>query len=145
MANQTTEVITGGVVVATAIGFFLYASQVTGSAPQGIEYTASFTSVEGVSVGTDVRMAGVKVGTVTDLRLNPATFLADTRFTVDQTITLPDDTGIVIASEGLLGGSFVELRPGGSPFELEPGAEIEDTQSAVGLIDLLLRFVGGGD
>lgn len=146
MANQTTEVLVGGAVLAAAIGFFVYVAQVTGAGPAGsaAPYSASFRSVEGIAVGTDVRLGGVKVGTVTDLSLNPQTFMADTTFTVEDKIRLPEDTAVLIASEGLLGGSYVELLPGGSPFDLEPGSEIEDTQSYVSLINLLLRFVGGG-
>lgn len=146
MANQTTEVLVGGVVLTAAIGFFFYVAQVTGAGPSGgqVDYSASFRSVEGIAVGTDVRLGGVKIGTVTDLSLNAKTFLADTTFSVDKDITLPEDTAVIIASEGLLGGSFVEILPGGSPFDLEPGAEIEDTQSSVSLINLLLRFVSGG-
>ena len=56
---------------------------------------------------------------------------------------LPEDTAIVISSEGLLGGSFVELLPGGSPFSLDPGSEILDTQSSVSIVQLLLKFVSG--
>ena len=145
MANQTTEVLVGGAVLAAAVGFFLYAAQVTGAGPAGdsAHYTAAFRSVEGVSVGTDVRLAGVKVGTVTSLELNPTTFMAETGLSVASGIELPEDTAIVISSEGLLGGNFVELLPGGSPFNLEPGAEIEDTQSSISLINLLLKFVAG--
>jgi len=147
MTDHTTEVLVGAAVVAAALGFVLYAGQLTGMAGPGAgaaQYTASFRSVEGVSVGTDVRMGGVKVGAVTSLDLNPETFRADTGFTVSDAIRLPDDTAVVISSEGLLGGSFVELQPGGSPFDLEPGSEIEDTQSAVSLTHLLLKFVSGG-
>lgn len=149
MSENATEVIVGGAVLATALGFFLYAGQLTGySGGNNLtnQFNASFRSIEGVSVGTDVRMAGVKVGTVTNLTLNPLTFRADTEFTVAKSIELPDDTAIIVSSEGLLGGNFVELLPGGSPFNLEPGDEIEDTQSSVSLIQLMLRFVtGGGD
>jgi phospholipid/cholesterol/gamma-HCH transport system substrate-binding protein len=146
MSESTTEVIVGGVVLAAALGFVLYAGQLTGlSGPSGAgqEYSASFRSAQGVSVGTDVRMAGVKVGTVTDLELNPETFRADARFTVAEGIALPEDTAAVISSEGLLGGNFLELLPGGSPFNLEPGSEIEDTQSAVSIVELLLKFASG--
>lgn len=145
MTNQTTEVFVGSAVLAAAVGFFIFAVQVTGAGPAGnsIGYSASFRSAQGVSVGTDVRLAGVKVGTVTGMALNPKTFRADTSFTVSEDIKLPEDTSVVISSEGLLGGSFVELLPGGSPFDLEPGTEIEDTQSAVSLINLLLKFVTG--
>ncbi|SFP72455.1 outer membrane lipid asymmetry maintenance protein MlaD [Tranquillimonas alkanivorans] len=142
------EVATGTAVLAVAAGFLLYAGQVTGlggGAGDSYDLSASFTSIEGISEGTDVRLAGVKVGAVTDLALNPQTFRADAIFTVDEDLALPEDTAIIVASEGLLGGSYLELLPGGSPFNLEPGAEIEDTQSAVSLLNLLLRYVGGGD
>ena len=146
MSESSTEVIVGAGVLAAAVGFVLYAGQVTGLAGQGggvNEYHASFRSVQGISVGTDVRMAGVKVGTVTGLTLNPQTFRADARFTVADNIALPDDTAVVISSEGLLGGYFMELLPGGSIYDLAPGSEIEDTQSSVSLVQLLLKFVSG--
>lgn len=146
-SNQTTEVLVGGAVLAAAIGFLVFAGQITGlggTATGGAVYSASFRSVEGVSVGTDVRMSGVKVGTVIDLKLDPLTYRANTTFNVSGDIVLPEDTAVIIASEGLLGGSFVEILPGGSPIDLEPGSEIEDTQGAVSLINLLLKFVSGG-
>ena len=145
-AEHTSEVVVGLAVIAAAVGFVIYATQFDGgTATSDGDYTltASFRSAEGISVGTDVRMAGVKVGTVTALDLNPQTFRADTEFTIDGSLNLPEDTAVAIASEGLLGGSFVELVPGGSPFDLEPGGEIIDTQGSVSLITLLLRFVTG--
>ena len=108
-------------------------------------YSASFRSAEGVQVGTDVRLAGVKVGTVTDLELDPETYRADAAIAIASEVVLPDDTAIVISSEGLLGGSFVELLPGGSPFNLDPGSEILDTQGSVSIVQLLLRFVSGSE
>ena len=147
MARQGTEIVVGAFVLAAAIGFFAYAMSAIKTGPVGdlARYYASFSSVEGVSIGTDVRLAGVKVGSVAGLELNAATFRADAVIAIDKTLKLPDDTAILISSEGLLGGSFVELLPGGSPFELEPEAEIEDTQSAVSLINLLLRFVSSSN
>lgn len=147
MAAQNTEIAVGGVVLAAALGFALYMGQASGFAARsdGYELTASFRSIEGITVGTDVRLAGVKIGTVTGIDLNPETFRADARLTVQDNIALPDDTAVVISSEGLLGGNFVEILPGGSPFNLAEGDEIEDTQGAVSLISLLLKFVSGSD
>jgi len=147
MSENATEVLVGGVVLAAAIGFFVYAGQVTGFEASGDSYelNASFRSADGISVGTDVRLAGVRVGSVTALDLNPDTFRADVDFTVAGSIEIPDDTQAVIASEGLLGGNFLELVPGGSAFNLTPGDEIYETQSAVSLTTLILRAVGGGD
>lgn len=146
--NTTTEVMAGGAVLALAVGFFLYAGNATGlgeGAAGHYDLTASFRSAEGVSLGTDVRMAGVKVGSVTALDLNPETFRADVTFTVKEGIVLPDDSTVMVASEGLLGGTFVELVPGGSPFDLEAGDEVLDTQGAVSLVTLLLKFFAGSD
>lgn len=145
MSSHTTEVIVGGAVVAAAIGFVIYASQFSGvSATTGAyDLTASFRSAEGVTVGTDVRLAGVKVGTVTGLDLDPGSFRAVASFSMDDAIRLPDDTSLMVASEGLLGGTFIEVLPGGSSFDYEPGDEVIDTESSVSLISLLLKFVAG--
>lgn len=143
--HNWTEVLVGGVVLAGAIAFGVYASQSTGlsQGAAGYELGASFRSLEGVGIGTDVRLAGVKIGTVTGVKLNPDTYRADTTFSVAEGVLVPDDSAIVISSEGLLGGNFVEVMPGGSPFFFEPGDEIQDTQGAVSLISLLVKFVAG--
>lgn len=148
MAENTTEVLVGGVVLAAAIAFGIYGAQSAGLGNSGAStypLTASFRSLEGVNVGTDVRLAGVKIGTVTDVSLNAETYRADTVVSLRESTQIPDDSAIVISSEGLLGGNYVEIMPGGSPFYFEAGDEITDTQGAVSLISLLLRFVSGGD
>ncbi len=142
---NVSEVLVGGAVLACAVAFGVYASQSTGLSQGGTGYElgASFRSLEGVGVGTDVRLAGVKIGTVTDVTLNSETYRADTTFSISDGILVPDDSAIVISSEGLLGGNFVEVMPGGSPFYFEPGDEVTDTQGAVSLISLLVKFVAG--
>lgn len=146
MAYERAEIVAGAAVLAVALGFTLYAARGAGlgAEPDSYALTASFRSVEGVSVGTDVRLAGVKVGTVTDLQLNPETFFADATITMRRDVAVPVDSTVLIASEGLLGGTFVEVQPGGALETLEPGGEIEDTQGAVSLITLLMKFAGGG-
>ena len=145
MTHSTAEVVVGGGVLIAAVAFGVFAVQGTGlgSGQKGYDLGASFRSIEGVSVGTDVRLAGVTIGTVTDIALNPETYRADTTFRVDEGVRIPDDSAVVIASEGLLGGNYVEISPGGSLFYLEPGDRIIDTQGAVSLISLLMSFVGG--
>lgn len=146
MSETRTEILTGAVVLAAAIAFAAYAGLGRGLTDTSGSYPlkASFRSVEGISVGTDVRMAGVKVGSVTALSLNPQTFFADAVIAVQNGIALPDDSAVLISSEGLLGGNFVELMPGGSPMNLGPGDEIEDTQGSVSIISLMMKFAGGG-
>ncbi|MEM9576606.1 MAG: outer membrane lipid asymmetry maintenance protein MlaD [Pseudomonadota bacterium] len=145
MSEHTTEVLVGAGVLAAAIGFVVYAGQISGYSGAGSTYPleASFRSLEGVSVGTDVRLAGVKIGSVSEVALNSETFRADTTVSLNADVEIPDDSAIIISSEGLLGGNFVEIVPGGSPFFFEPGDRIEDTQGAVSLVSLLLKFVSG--
>lgn len=148
MAESTTEVLVGGAVLAVAVGFLLYAGQATGFSPaKSSDYplVASFRSGEGVAIGTDVRLAGVKIGTVRDMSLNAQTYRADTVLSVKNGILIPDDSAVVISSEGLLGGNFVEIYPGGSPDNFESGDEILDTQGSVSLVSLLMKFVSGKD
>jgi phospholipid/cholesterol/gamma-HCH transport system substrate-binding protein len=146
MAYERAEILAGAAVLAVAAGFALYAVRGSGvvSQPDSYPLTASFRSVEGVTVGTDVRLAGVKVGTVTALSLNPETFFADATISMRNDVAVPVDSTLLVASEGLLGGTFVEVQPGGALETVEPGGEIEDTQGAVSLITLLMKFAGGG-
>jgi len=147
MSENTTEVLVGGVVLAAALGFAIFAGQAAGLSGSSADYdlNASFRSIEGIGVGTDVRLAGVKVGTVSEVSLNAETFRADVELSMQNGIEIPDDSAAVIASEGLLGGNFVEIVPGGSPYALAAGDELLDTQGSVSLISLLLKFVSGGD
>ena len=145
MQENRLEALVGAVVLAGALGFGVYAAQASGlgQSSQGYDLTASFRSVEGISTGTDVRLAGVKIGEISDMSLNPATFRADVTLSFADGIAIPNDSAVAIASEGILGGSFVEIVPGGSLDNFAPGDEIEDTQGAVSLISLLLKFVTG--
>lgn len=145
MQENRLETLVGAIVLAGAIGFGVYAAKAAGvgTGSQGYDLTASFRSVEGISAGTDVRLAGVKIGEISDMTLNPDTFRADVTLSFANGISIPDDSSVAIASEGILGGSFVEIIPGGSLDNFVPGAEIEDTQGAISLISLLLKFVTG--
>ncbi|MBU2992989.1 outer membrane lipid asymmetry maintenance protein MlaD [Octadecabacter sp. 1_MG-2023] len=147
MRENTTEVVVGAAVLATAVAFLwflLSATGLSGGTP-GMTLQANFRSAEGLSVGTDVRLAGVSIGTVDGLDLNIETYRAEASFAIDEGVVIPDDSAAVVASEGLLGGTFVEIVPGGSFEMFTDGALIEDTQGAVSLIQLLMKFVGGDE
>ena len=144
MAENKLEILAGALVVAAALGFVAYAGKSAGMGGRGDTYDlrASFRSIQGVSLGSDVKLAGVKVGALTSLTLNPSTYMADAVISLNTSIQLPSDSAILISSEGLLGGNYIELQPGGMPDILAPGDEIEDTQGAVSLVSLLMKFVG---
>lgn len=141
MAGSAAETLIGAVVLVAAGGFLAYAAQRTdlGAAP-GYELEARFRRAEGINVGSDVRVAGVKVGSVTALSLDRATYEAVARLRVGRDLLLPDDSDARIATEGLLGGAYVAITPGASEFMLKPGDRITLTQGSVSLLDLLLKF-----
>lgn len=149
MAYRTWEVLLGAVVMVVAVVFVVFALRSTGTvlAPAGgYPLHASFRSAEGVRMGTEVRLAGVRIGTVTTVSLDPQSFRAMLTIAIDPAIQLPTDSSIQVASEGLLGGTFIEILPGGALENLGSGDAFEDTQSAVSLVTLLLRaFTGPGD
>ena len=145
MKNNPLETAIGALVVMAAVGFLYYASNVVGISGTSDTYdvNASFRSAEGIALGTDVRMAGVKIGSVTGMKLSPTTFRAELIVAIKNIVEIPDDSAIAVTSEGLLGGNFIEIIPGASEFPVENGGEIEDTQGSISFITLLMKFVSG--
>ncbi len=146
MANNVAETLIGAVVVATAVGFLLYAGQSTGfsTGEESYELQAKFSSAEGLNIGGEVHLAGVQIGTITKLELDVQTYQAVATFTVRSDVAIPEDSEAKVASEGLLGGNFLELTPGGSDYMLNAGDEVEYTQGSVSLLNLLMTFASGG-
>ena len=143
MARRSiTEVTAGAAVLVVAAGFLAYAVANTGRSEHG-GYTlhAAFDRVDGLDVGSNVRLAGVTVGSVTSMRVDPKTYLADVSFTVADAIRLPKDTSASVNSESLLGGKYLGLVPGGDTEMIPPGGEITVTQPSVSLEDLLGKFI----
>lgn len=145
MKRNIIETVLGGIVLLVAVGFIVFAFRSSGlsSDGSGYEVTAEFDDASGIAPGTDVRMAGVKIGTVLSQRLDPKTYFAKVVLSIDNSIELPSDTSARIVPEGLLGGNFVELEPGGDTENIAPGGEVEYTQGAINVVDLLGRFVFG--
>jgi phospholipid/cholesterol/gamma-HCH transport system substrate-binding protein len=136
------EVLTGAVVLVVAIGFLAFAIAHSGrTSGSGYPLLARFDHIDGLNVGGDVRIGGVKVGTVTDERLDPANFTAIVTLTVRDGIELPKDSAAAITSESLLGGKYISLSPGGDSTDLKPGQTITITQSSVSLEELLGKFI----
>ena len=139
--DSRAELIAGAVVLAVAAGFLAFAAGPRLMPGGGYDLIAAFPNVEGSEKGSEIRMAGVPVGRVTDITLNPATYLAEARLRLQDDVQLPADSAAIIQSDGLLGGAYLELQPGGSPDNLAPGDEIEDVQGAVSLLSLMMKFV----
>ena len=148
--NHLFEALVGLVVVIAAIWLVLtfLGRTASGAGSNAIEVTAYFPNVSGISVGTDVRVAGLSIGEVTEITLNPDDYQAEVRMAIDPGSNLPNDSSAAITSEGLLGGSFISMLPGGSDEPLRADDVILDTQGAIdmtGLIGSMINDSGGSD
>lgn len=152
MNGNLVETLIGAVVLAVA-GFFLafaYTTAGLGGGVSGYELEARFSRADGLVIGGDVRLSGIKIGSITAQKLDPKTYDAVIVFNVDNRYQLPEDTAIKIASEGLLGGNYLSVEPGGSDTMLKPGAAVQYTQGSVNLMDLIGQAIfsatgAGGD
>ena len=136
------EVMTGAAVLLVAAGFLGFAVGHSGrSTGAGYDLQAKFDHIDGLNVGADVRIAGVKVGSVVDQRIDPQTFLAVVTLKIANGVELPKDTGAEVTSESLLGGKYLSLTPGGDSDNLKPNGVIKNTQSSISLEQLLGKFI----
>jgi phospholipid/cholesterol/gamma-HCH transport system substrate-binding protein len=142
MRRNIIETVMGGVVLIVAASFVVIAFQSgTVRAPTGYELRAEFDNASGLGPGSEVRMSGVKIGTVTGQRLDPDTFFAVVTLNISEKIKLPRDTSARIIADGLLGSNFIALEPGGEEQTIPPGGEITFTQGSINVVDLLGRFI----
>ncbi|MDD9901918.1 MAG: outer membrane lipid asymmetry maintenance protein MlaD [Alphaproteobacteria bacterium] len=142
MQRNVVETVLGAVVIAVAAGFLFFFYSATDIRPaNGYEISASFSKIDGLDTGSTVRVSGVKVGKVTDFRLDPESYTAIVTMNIDNGVKLPLDTAAVIASGGLLDGKFLSLEPGADTEMMEPGDRIQFTQSTPGLEQLLGQVI----
>jgi len=140
-ANRT-EALVGLAVVLIALAFVLFAWQRTGGGALigsggGMRVTALFPSANGIAVGTDVRVAGLKVGQVAAQRLDPQSYQAEVTLALDEALKIPADSSAAITTESLLGGSYVALLPGGATESMKDGDVIVETQGSVDMMSLI--------
>jgi phospholipid/cholesterol/gamma-HCH transport system substrate-binding protein len=144
--HNPAELATGAVVLAVAGGFLLFAVANTGRSfgRTGYVLHASFDHVDGLSTGADVRIAGVKVGSVQAISLDRKTFEADVSFTMQDGVHLTTDSSATVATDGLLGGKYVAIADGGEDKIIPPGGTVTITQGSVNLEALLGKYIFGG-
>lgn len=136
------EVAMGAVVLVVCAFFVIFAYSTSQIQPsQGYEVVAKFDRIDGLLRGSDVRLSGVKVGTIKDIHLDPETYLAVVHITLAPEVKLPKDSSAEIVSDGLLGGKFLALIPGGDDELISSGGEITHTQAAVSLESLIGKFI----
>jgi phospholipid/cholesterol/gamma-HCH transport system substrate-binding protein len=138
MKSNTFEAIVGAVVIFLAV-VFLFVGFSSMKLKKGNNYNLSalFNRIDGITLGSDIRMSGIKIGTVTKQELDNSTFEAKVFMSIDSKISIPDDSSAKITTDGLLGGNYISIEPGGSDIYLSNNEEIFFTQGAVDLIGLV--------
>jgi phospholipid/cholesterol/gamma-HCH transport system substrate-binding protein len=141
------ETLLGALVVAAALallGVFTFFGH--SGAGAGYEINARMTKVDGLGIGTEVRLAGIKVGSVTGLDLDPANYLVTVHMRIENAIKIPTDSSLLINSAGLLGTPYLSITPGGDDKMIAAGGAIQNTQSinANDIMNLVGRFTTGG-
>jgi phospholipid/cholesterol/gamma-HCH transport system substrate-binding protein len=138
MRGNVIETVMGAVVLVAAALFLVFAYKTSQlRAVSGYQVNAEFSRVDGIRQGSDVRISGIKIGSVVAEELDPKTFLANVRMSIDPSVQLPDDTVAEIISAGLLGDKYMSLVPGGSDKVIPAGGKITYTQSSVSLENLI--------
>src|ERR1044071_112494 len=143
MRGNVNEVGIGAVVLVVAALFlaFAYRTSQFRSASGGYEVTADFARIDGIHQGSDVRISGIKIGTVVADELDPKPHLASIRMNIDPSVQLPEDTVAQVTSSGLLGDKYMSLAPGGSDKMIPAGGKIKYTQSSVSLEHLIGQMI----
>ena len=145
MRANMIEAVMGAIVLIIASFFLVFAyTSSKGGVYTGYPLIATFDRIDGLSVGNDVRISGVKVGSITSLEVEPNTFLAKVVLTVRNDLALPVDTAAEITSESMMGGKYIALVPGGESETLKPNEKITYTQSSVSLESLLGKYLFSG-
>lgn len=148
LKEHVAEALAGVLVLIIAAWFLAFAwGRTGGSTADTYSVSARFPNATGISTGSDVRVSGIKVGTVVGQQLDPKSYQVVMQLGIRSDVKLPLDSSAAITSDGLLGGAHISLIPGGDPEMLRAGDEITDTQGAMDLMGLVGSFInrGGGD
>ena len=142
MRRSVIETVLGAMVLLVAAVFLIFAYTSSDIKPvQGYLVTARFNSIDGLTVGSDVRIGGVKIGSVVGQDLDQETYQAVVQFTVRPDIRLPDDTLVSITSSGLLGGKYLKLDPGSDETLIGSGDVLNNTRDVISLEELLGKVI----
>src|SRR6185312_1224781 len=143
--NTIAESLIGAAVVAVAAAFLAFSYYRTGGGSlAGYEVNAKVAKADGLAVGTDVRLAGIKVGTVSDLTLDPKTYLVTVHMNIRNDIKLPVDSSVLVTQSGFLGGQYLSITPGGDEQMMAAGSFFENAQGSIDVMGLVGRFATGG-
>lgn len=142
MNHNAIETVLGAIVLAVAGFFLVFALNAADTGKvSGYAVTANFSKADGLNSGLDVRISGVKVGSIQKTELDPKTYLAKVTMSIMPDIQLPVDTVAKVASESLLGGKYMALEPGAEEEMIPPNGRIQYTQASLNLEEMIGKFI----
>ena len=142
MNKRPVETIMGLVVLVVATVFMVFAYNVSDlRIVKGYEMNARFMKIGGLNTGADVRINGIKVGTVISQKINPEDYMVDVKLSIMSDVLLPEDSVITVAGDGLMGEKFIKIEPGKSKEKLQPGSTAEQTKDAKSLEDMVGEII----
>lgn len=135
------EIVAGALTLAALGGLFAFSYTVDSRVRHGYSVYGSFTNVDGIAESAPVWLSGIQVGNVADMRLDPEYMQAVLTFRIDEGVKLPEDSSIAVVSQGLLGGKYMMISPGGSTEMMKPGDSFQYVQNSVIIENVLLQLV----
>lgn len=142
MNKKPVETIMGLVVLVVAVLFLFFAYRVSDlQVVKGYELTAKFLKVGGLNVGSDVRINGIKVGTVTGQKLDNEDYMVNVTLSISPEIQLPADSEASIVGDGLVGDKFIKIEPGKSQNMLQSGDTFKSTKDFKTIEDMVGEII----
>lgn len=143
MKHNVVETIIGFIIIIIAGGFFYYAYNITNSArtTDGYILNANFENIEGLSVGSDVKLSGINIGYVETITLEKDTFFAKIYLRIKNDIEIPKDSRAMVSTSGFIGNKYIRIIPGASEVNLINGDRFLFTQSALNIEDLIAKLL----
>lgn len=142
--STVSETLIGAAVVVVALLILVAAMLGKGmGGSAGYDLNVKLAKADGLGVGTEVRLSGIKVGAVRELVLDPRTFLVTVRMQMEPGVQVPVDSSILVTSAGLLGSPYLSITPGGDDKNLPPGGMIENAQGSIDIMSLVGKFATG--
>ncbi len=145
MKDKAFETLVGLIVLIVAGAFLIFAYKTSdiGASSDSYKVSAKFDSVTGLNLGSDIKIGGIKIGVVTEQKLDQETYQAVLTFNINKNVKIPKDSTAAIVGDGLLGNKYVSIAPGADENFLSEGSNIYFTQSSINLESLIGKFIFG--
>ena len=143
MKQGIIETLVGLFVLIVAFSFLGFAYNISdfSKTNNGYTVTANFQNIDGIAKGADVKLAGIKIGSVDSLSLEDNTYYAILSLSINEGVNIPKDSSAIVSTRGLLGGKYIRINPGASDDNLADGGKIKFTQSSLNIEDLIGKLM----